>query len=173
MQHSLYGQSYEQKIEIGLDRRADFSVEDRKAQFAAAMRVHALFGEMSKVTGGIERMSMMSQFADKMFPAGAPEIKEINTLVADAQAIRAKIVATKEGGAITGEERLREFTDQLYSALLSYEGRPGQYQIDRIDVLSDELKKVQAEFAALMQKNAPLMQKVQSKMQWKNQNYSN
>ena len=83
----------------------------------------------------------------------------------DAQDIRKDIVATKEGGAITGEERLREHTDQLYSAILGYEGKPGQYQLHRIVVLSDELKAIQARFAALMQKNAPLMESVKAKMQ--------
>jgi photosystem II stability/assembly factor-like uncharacterized protein len=159
------GQSYEQKIDIGLDRRATYTLADRQAQFDAAMQVHALFGEMSKVTSAIERMAMLGQFAPKMFPAGAPELKQIATLISDAQNIRKNIVATKEGGAITGEERLREHTDQLYSAILGYEGKPGQYQLDRIVVLRDELKAVQAEFGALMQKNAPLMETVKGKMQ--------
>ena len=129
------------------------------------MKVHALFGAMSQLTSGIERMAMLGQFAPKMFPAGAPELKQIETLIAQAGEIRKKIVATKEGGAITGEERLREHTDQLYSAILSYEGRPGQYQIDRIAVLTAELAAVQAEFGALMQKNAALMETVKAKMQ--------
>jgi photosystem II stability/assembly factor-like uncharacterized protein len=159
------GQSYEQKIDIGLDRRADYSLADRKAQFDAAMRVHALFGEMSKVTSAIERMAMLGQFAPKMFAAGAPELKQIETLISDAQTIRKEIVATKEGGAITGEERLREHTDQLYSAILGYDGRPGKYQLDRIDVLSAELAAVQAKFSALMAKNAKLMDTVKGKMQ--------
>ena len=159
------GQSYEQKIAISLDRRATYSVADRKAQFDAAMQVHALFGEMSKVTSAIERMSMFGQFAPKMFPPSAPELAEITALIGSAQEIRKRIVATKEGGAITGEERLREHTDMLYSSLLGYEGRPGQYLLDRIVVLSDELKAIQAEFGALMQKNAPLMEKVKGKMQ--------
>lgn len=159
------GQQFEQKVEIGLDRRAEYSLDDRKAQYEAAMKVHALFGAMSQLTSGIERMAMLAQFAPKMFPAGAPELKQIETLVAQAGEIRKKIVATKEGGAITGEERLREHTDQLYSAILSYDGRPGQYQIDRIAVLSAELAAVQAEFGALMQKNAALMESVKAKMQ--------
>ena len=159
------GQSYEQKIDISLDRRATYTVADRKAQFAAAMQVHALFGEMSKVTSAIERMSMLAQFAPKMFPSGAPELQQITALINSAQEIRKKIVATKEGGAITGEERLREHTDMLYSSLLGYEGKPGQYLLDRIVVLSDELKAIQAEFGALMQKNAPLMETVKGKMQ--------
>ena len=41
-----------------------------------------------------------------------------------ADVIRKKIVATKEGGAITGEERLREFMDDLYGGILTYEGKP-------------------------------------------------
>ena len=159
------GQSYEQKIDIALDRRAEYTLADRKAQYDAAMQVHALFGDMSKVTSAIERMAMLGQFAPKMFPAGAPELKQIATLISDAQEIRKEIVATKEGGAITGEERLREHTDQLYSAILGYEGKPGQYQLDRIVVLSDELKAIQAKFASLMQKNAPLMETVKAKMQ--------
>ena len=58
-------------------------------------------------------------------------------------AVRKQIVATTEGGAITGEERLREHTDQLYGAILSYEGKPGDYQIARIDSLRRELDDVQ------------------------------
>jgi hypothetical protein len=53
-----------------------------------------------------------------------------------------KIVATKEGGAITGEERIREHADQLYGALTVWEGRPAQYQLERIDVLRRELDEV-------------------------------
>ena len=60
--------------------------------------------------------------------------------------LRKKIVGTKEGGAITGEERLREHTDELYSAILSWEGRPAKYQLERIDVLRRELNDVKGEF---------------------------
>ena len=40
-------------------------------------------------------------------------------LNAKADALRKQIVATKEGGAITGEERLREHTDDVYGAITS------------------------------------------------------
>ncbi len=158
------GLTFGQKINIGLDRRASYTLEDRKVQFDAAMRVHKLFGDMSQITGGIERMGMLAQFAPKLFADDANAVKQIGQLVADAQNIRKKIVATKEGGAITGEERLREHTDQLYGAINGYEGRPGQYLIDRIGVLETELKTIQGEFGALMQKNGELMKKVQERM---------
>ena len=63
-----------------------------------------------------------------------------------ANAIRQKIVATTEGGAITGEERLREHADQLYGAIMSLEGRPTDYQLTYLDALTRELGDVQKAF---------------------------
>ena len=74
------------------------------------------------------------------------------TLSEKADAVRKKIVATKEGGAITGEERLREHTDALYGGILQYEGRPAATLIAYTGVLRHELDDVAAEFDALCAK---------------------
>ena len=63
--------------------------------------------------------------------------------------MRKEIVATTEGGAITGEERLREHVDEIYGAINSVEDRPTDYQMARIDALDRELKEVEAQWAAL------------------------
>ena len=47
-------QVYESKIEVGLDRRASYTVADRKVQFDASMRVHGLFGRMTELTDRIQ-----------------------------------------------------------------------------------------------------------------------
>ena len=56
--------------------------------------------------------------------------------------MRSKIVATKEGGAITGEERIREFMTGIYGDITNYEGRPTDSQSARADALSHELDDV-------------------------------
>ena len=71
--------------------------------------------------------------------------------------MRKKIVATTEGGAITGEERLREHTDQLYGAILSYEGKPGGYQLEYIDTLKRELDDATKEFEQLLTQDLPAL----------------
>jgi hypothetical protein len=58
-------------------------------------------------------------------------------------------VATKEGGAITGEERLREYVTNVYGDVNSYDGRPTDAQIARTDVLGRELEDVIKEFQKL------------------------
>src|SRR5438034_7879630 len=44
---SKAGKVSETKLTVGLDRRAKFTEADRKSQFDAAMKVHALFGDES------------------------------------------------------------------------------------------------------------------------------
>jgi len=70
-------------------------------------------------------------------------------------AVRKRIVATTEGGAITGEERLREYTDNLYGAILSYDGAPAGYQLERIDVLQEEVTDVGRQFSDLLDQELP------------------
>ena len=55
-------------------------------------------------------------------------------------------MATKEGGAITGEERLREFLTTVYGDVNGYNGPPTAAQIDRTEVLGRELEDVIKKF---------------------------
>jgi hypothetical protein len=59
---------------------------------------------------------------------------------------RKKIVATKEGGMITGEERLRENLVELYGSVVGYEGRPSQAQLNRTAAIGRELGDVSRQF---------------------------
>ena len=90
-----------------------------------------------------------------------PEGDALRKTIADfdkkVDAVRKQIVATTEGGAITGEERLREHTDQLYGAILSYEGKPADYQIGNIATLQRELDDVKTEFQQLVVKDLPTL----------------
>jgi len=150
-------QVYESKIEVGLDRRASYTVADRKVQFDASMRVHGLFGRMTELTDRIQFLQMMAGGIGGKLPKDDALAKDLAKFVADAETIRKDIVATKEGGAITGEERLREHTDTLYSAVLGYEGLPAATLITRIGVLEAELDAVTAKFDALSAKALPAL----------------
>ena len=81
-------------------------------------------------------------------PADDPLGKQLQSAAGQVDTLRQKIVATKEGGAITGEERLREYLASLYSDVVYYEGRTSQTQVERSDVLARELADVVEEFDA-------------------------
>jgi photosystem II stability/assembly factor-like uncharacterized protein len=135
----------ETKLEVALDRRAPFGLAERKAQFDAAMRVHGLFGEMSTLIDRIDDARSAAERRVAALPEGDATGKRLRAVVIQLEEERKKIVATKEGGAVTGEERIREHADLLYGALMTWEGRPARYQLERIDVLRRELTDVAKE----------------------------
>ena len=59
------------------------------------------------------------------------------------------------GGAITGEERIREHVGELYGIVTEYEGRPTNYQVARADALNHELDDVVADFNKLIVTELP------------------
>lgn len=148
-------QVYETKLDIGLDRRVTFTVADRQAQFDAAMRVHGLFNTMTDLAERIQYTRAMAEGMAGKLPANDGLRKRLEAFSRQVDEVRKRIVATKEGGAITGEERLREHTDSLYGAILSYEGRPTRYHLERIEVLQRELDEVGKSFGTLVEKSLP------------------
>jgi photosystem II stability/assembly factor-like uncharacterized protein len=144
------GQVIERKLEIGLDRRAPFTVADRKEHFDAAMKAHALFGQMSDLVDKLEGARASAESKLKGLPPDDELGKKIGALTQKLGEVKKKIVATKEGGAITGEERIREHADLLYGALLSWEGKPAKYLVERTEVLKRELDDVKKEFDAVV-----------------------
>jgi len=151
------GKVYDTKLTVGLDHRAKFSSADRKAQFDAAMRVVGLFGDETALMDRIIGLRQAVAQTGAAVPEGDPLRKQLSDFDGKVDAVRKKIVATTEGGAITGEERLREHTDQLYGAVLSYEGKPSAYQITYIDTLRRELDDVTKQFDQLLAQDLPAL----------------
>jgi len=155
-------ETYTTQLVLELDPRAKFSMEDRRLEFDAAMRAYRLLGEMSFQVdriNGVHDALMERGTKLKGDPAFGKRLQE---LAGKVEAMRKKIVATTEGGAITGEERIREKTTQLYGVILNYEGRPTDYQIARIDSLKKELDEVAGEFDAVVTKELPAVNKTLS-----------
>jgi hypothetical protein len=149
------GKPYETKLTIGLDQRVKFSEADRKAQFDAAMKVYNLFGEESALMDRILPLRARLAKTAGALPDGDAVRKSVMDFDGKVDAVRKQIVATTEGGAITGEDRIREHTDYLYGAILSYEGKPADYLIARIDSLKRELVDSEKEFEQLLAQELP------------------
>jgi hypothetical protein len=136
------GDVVETKLKIVLDRRAKYSVADRKAQFDAVMKAHGLFGDMSKLVDRIDAIRAAAAARADGLAENDDLGKKVRAVVAKLDDVKRKIVATKEGGAITGEERIREHLDIVYGALSGWEGRPAKYQVERVETLRKELAEV-------------------------------
>lgn len=136
-------------LTVGLDRRATYTIADRKAQFAQANRVKGLFARMSVLVGRIVALqSQAGQVGAKLAPTD-PLRAQLAGFSDHADTLRKLVVATTEGGAITGEQRLREDTADVYGAIMATEGAPTPYAVARVGVLDRELADVEKRFGTL------------------------
>ena len=157
------GQVYTTELNIELDPRAKYNLEERRAQFDLVMKIYRLLGHMSWAVDNMVRVrDGANQRASKLAASDALR-KKLESLAGQTDALRGKIVATKEGGAITGEERLREFLGSLYGDVNGYLGKPTQSQIERTDVLGRELEDVIHDFDKLTAGLPQLNQQLQGK----------
>jgi len=145
--------TYETKLEVGIDPRSPFTAADRREQFDLAMKVHAMFESMSDLVSRIQAVRTGADARAAGMPEGDPLRAQLTGLSQRADTIRKKIVATKEGGAITGEERLREHMDDLYGGVVGYEGKPAATLSAYSAVMRRELDDVAGEFDALCAKD--------------------
>src|SRR5580693_731265 len=145
-------QVYTEPLKVDLDPRAKYTVEDRKAQFALAMKLDKMLGHMSYAVSAIEGVRDAAVARGAKLPEKDPLRARLQQLSTELDSLRSKIVATKEGGAITGEERIREHLGSLYGDVNTYEGRPTDYQVARAESLGHELEDVITDFHKLMDK---------------------
>ena len=147
--------TYTAQLNVTLDPRAAYSLDDRKAQFDLVNRLTGLLNHMSWAVDAIVAIRDGAQAEAAQLPQSDPLRPQLASLSEGVDKIRSKIVATKEGGMITGEERLREYLAELYGDVNGYEGRPTDEQVARATALGHELDDVIREFTDLAAKQLP------------------
>jgi len=168
---------YTTQLVVTGDPRSKYTPADRKAQFDLSMKLYNLLADMTFAVDRLNGVRLALEASAARLPANDPLATRLRSASAEIDVLRKKIVATKEGGAITGEERLRENLADLYSNVLNYEGKPTESQLARTDAITRELadlvrdldawlaKELTGLNAALSAKQFPLV-KVITRPEW-------
>jgi hypothetical protein len=138
--------TYTTKLRVARDPLMRHTMADRQEQFALSLKLYEMLDEM---TGLVERMNALrSELGNRQTGLAASDslLTKLTHASTTLDEMRKKIVATKEGGMITGEERLRENLTELYGNVVTYEGRPSATQVDRGTAIGRELRDVSSEF---------------------------
>jgi photosystem II stability/assembly factor-like uncharacterized protein len=146
---------YTSKLKLALDPRATYNEQDRREQFDLSMKLYKMLGRMSFAVDSMVNLRDTAAARTAKLPANDALRNNLQQLSQQVDALRSKIVATKEGGAITGEERIREYMTNVYSDVNNYDGKPTNSQVERTDALGRELEDVIKEFDQLTAKQLP------------------
>jgi hypothetical protein len=148
-------QTYTTKLKVAMDPRGNYTEQDRRAQYELAMKLYKILGRMSYAVDSIAGLRDGATLRAAKLQENDALRKNLEQLSQQADALRSKIVATKEGGAITGEQRLREFSTEVYGYVNNYDGRPTDDQVARTDALSRELDDVIHDLKQLTARQLP------------------
>jgi hypothetical protein len=139
---------YSTELRVVPDPRSRHTAAERKEQLDLALKLHQMLTDMTFAVDRINGVRLALEERASKLPAGDPLTARLRAASSAVDELRKKIVATKEGGMITGEERLREFLSDLYGNVNFYEGRPSQTQVERSAALARELADVIKDFDA-------------------------
>jgi len=140
---------------LAADSRSTHSAADRAEQVKLVNRLYARLADLTYTVEGIQAVRDSARARAHDLPAKDALAKRLTALADRLEAMRGTIVAAREGGRLTGEERLREQLGDLYGKVNGYDGRPTHGQIALADVLDGELKQAEGEFDALIARELP------------------
>ncbi len=146
---------YTAKLKLVLDPRAAYNEQDRRDQFDLAMKLYKMLGKMSFAVDSMVNLRDTASARASHLQANDALHNNLQQFAQQVDALRSKIVATKEGGAITGEERIREYLTTIYGDVNDYDGKPTNSQAERTEALGRELDDVIRELDQLKARMLP------------------
>ncbi|MGA8776686.1 MAG: glycosyl hydrolase, partial [Terriglobales bacterium] len=158
-------ETYTSTFKLVPDPRSKSTPADRALQHKVVTR---LYGDLAQLTYVVDATNdLRDQVKARTAAATDAQLKEqLNGLLKQLDDFRETLVSVKEGGMITGEEKLREHLGDLYGAINAYSGRPTQSEIERATVIEKQLDNAGAKLKSI---GATALPPVNSALQGKNQ----
>jgi hypothetical protein len=158
-------ETYTSEFKLVPDPRSKSTPADRALQHKV---VTHLYTELAQLTYVVDATNdLRDQVKTRTAAATDTQLKDqLNNLLKQLNDFRETLVSVKEGGAITGEEKLREHLGELYGAINGYSGRPTQSQVERATVLEKQLDDAGTKLKSI---DATALPPVNTALQGKNQ----
>ncbi len=145
------------KIELILDPKSEHSAADRDLQFKTVTQLFKMQEDLAVLDKQLVNLKDSINVKVKSLNPGntAPgntkqgnsaqeSLKKILSGYADKlDKLHKTLIATKEGTAITGEEKIGEKLTELFAGVSGYDGRPTDSQLDRTKGLDKEMQDAQ------------------------------
>ncbi len=131
--------TYEGTVTLVPDPRSPHSAADRALEQKTAM---ALYRDLESLTYLVDSViAVRDQARERAGTLGDRDrlARELRAWADSVEAFRAGIVSTSEAGWLSGDEKLREKLGAVYGAVVGYDGRPTDSQVERMHILEGQL----------------------------------
>jgi photosystem II stability/assembly factor-like uncharacterized protein len=149
-------QTYTSQVRLEPDPRSKATAGDLALQNQTVMTLYRMLADLTYTAdSAVDARDQAKQRAAGL-PAGSPLRRQLTRVAEQLEALHQSLVATREGGWLSGEEELREKLASLYGGVNGYEGRPTRSQLDEMTVLKGRLDDLSGRITAV--EKGPLAQ---------------
>ncbi|HEX3551672.1 MAG TPA: glycosyl hydrolase [Thermoanaerobaculia bacterium] len=141
--------TYASPVVLVPDPRTTHSDADRALQHETAMTLYGMLGRLTWIADSVKSLEDAAKQRAEKLPRGDRLRQQLGALGDTLEGFRATLVATSEGGWLSGEEQLREKMAKVYGSVNGYDGRPTKSQLDQAKVLAGQLDQAGARLEAL------------------------
>ena len=153
------GQTYTSQVVLVPDPRSTVSAEDRALQQKTAMEAYQLLERLTYLDeAAVDARDALRKRAEAL-PKNDGLRRQIESVAGQLDAFHASLVATSEGGWLSGEEQLREKLGTLYGGINGYEGRPTQAQVAQVKVMAGRLDRAAGRLDGIAEKDLAAVNK--------------
>lgn len=153
--------TYEGQISLVPDPRSPHSAEDRQLQQRTALEIYDNLERLSYVVEAMD--DLVEQARARAEESSGGTANRLNQYADKLEEFKGTVVSVSEEGIFAGEEKLRENLGALYGAVSGYAGRPTDSELQRMEILGQELAAAEQEFAELT--SADELQKYNSRLE--------
>ena len=132
-------ETYTSKIELAPDPRATYTAEDRTLQQKTVRRLYDMLADFTFLTDRVK--SLRDQANARAEKLSGADKKKLTAFANKLDEQYKTLVATREGGWLSGEEQLREQIGTVYGAVNGFDGRPTESQLGEAERLAGVLAK--------------------------------
>ena len=127
----------EGSLELKVHPLTVHSKDDISAQQDASLKLFKMTESLADI---VDNILYVQKEAQKIIDEKKGDVDAAKELIDKLETIRKTLVATKEGGFLTGEEQLREKISDVYTTIVYYNGKPNVSVMQRIPGLEGEIK---------------------------------
>jgi len=130
---------YKQPFRLVHEESSSFTLAERKAQYAAAMKLYNLHTSLASIVVGIaDKQKTYKEAVAKL--KNKKSIALGNDYLTALETLRATLIPTKQTSMFADETRLREDITQVYQAICFNEAGPSNLQLESINTLSSRVE---------------------------------
>ena len=127
-------ETYTTTVDLVPDPRATYTAEDRALQQKSVRRLYDMLADFTFLTERVR--TLRDQATARAAKLGGGEARRFRDYATKLDDTYKTLVATREGGWLSGEEQLRERIGALYGAVNIYDGRPTASQLAETEVVA-------------------------------------